>query len=183
MMKTSSFSFKASRADLASNELEEIPGFFQGPGNKQCIPLLACCTRDGNILVGVGSSDSGFYFCLREQGEKPKQFDCDLKMQAISTISTIEIDLDSRYVIVGGSTRANSSGDAIICAYSLDKKVRQAAMQLFQNYRCVSRIVRVPNMNKFIAATTNFIFVVEFVNEIKFNTIGTIRNINNNSRL
>lgn len=170
--------------ELLNAEVKEVPNFFWPSSKEPGIPLIACCFKRGETIVGLTAiPGGGTLLCLKEPDEPTKHHGTEIKMSTMGTVSTLEFCIDGKFIIAGGSTSSTNQVDGLICAFSLGNKLKQSAMQLFQNYRCVSRIVRVPNMNKFIAATTNFIFVVEFVNEIKFNTIGTIRNINNNSRL
>lgn len=170
--------------ELFNGEVKEVPNFFWPASKEPGVPMLACCYKRGELIVGLSSFAEGrSLVCLKEQGEATKHHGAEIKMSDMGLVSCLEFCIDGKFIIAGGSTSGKNMVDGIICAYSLGMKLKQTAIQLFQNYRCVSRIVRVPNMNKFIAATTNFIFVVEFVNEIKFNTIGTIRNINNNSTL
>ena len=172
------------KLNLQSGETTEYPNFFWPKSKDKTVPLLVACHPSKEVIVGLSVSldKNEVTLSIYEEFDlTTRHLNADLKMSSLGEICCLEIDNEGRSFIAGGSTSKHSDG--IMAAYSLDKKSKEITMNLFSGYRCVSRIVRIPNMNKFIAATTNFIFIVEYINESKFNTIGTVRSINNNSSL
>lgn len=100
-------------------------------------------------------------------------------------IYCIELDLEGHHVLVGGSTKLTDNGEAIIAAYTVDKKFKQVAMILLDDAsnRLVGRIIRLKGSNKFLAGTTNNIYIIELTSDNRLHKAGMIRAITSNGKL
>ncbi len=103
----------------------------------------------------------------------------------MATIGCIEVDNEGKYILCGGSTKLESSGEGIITAYTFDKKLKQTAVSLVSDVgtKCISKLVRMKDTNKLFAGVNHTIVVFEFVPDNKFNVIGKVRMLNGNSRI
>ena len=94
-------------------------------------------------------------------------------------IYAADVNLDDSVLLVGGSTEYGfDKGQAILQAVSFNKKLSYITDLKIdeRDNRFVSKIRRIPDTNRFFAATIDMIYVYEFKNR-KFYKLSVIENV------
>lgn len=162
--------------DIERKKWKDLCDFFAQKPLTGIIPQAAITNSTADLIIGLAQTPRAQHLIINQEFRESTRIEVCEKLSGNPRLNGLDVDREKDHLFMYGTFV--KTNNAFVAAHILDKMLKKVAVHEITSASGISKVFRLKDTNRLLAAGINMIYVVDFLtNEKKFHQLAAVQAI------